>query len=110
MARVPHLSVPLRLAGSTLATVEQDSAEEQLQRVYAVLNTRLGTRDDLPDFGSPDEAFSSGGVDLDELERSASIWLDFDVGALRESGQLAELASGLDRVKVGREEPSNGDV
>lgn len=99
-ARVPHLSVPLARTGSRLATVEQDSPADQEQRLYAVLNTRLGTRVDLPDFGTPDWAFSQGGVDLDEVERSASIWLDFDVSAARESGQLAELAQGLDRVQL----------
>lgn len=107
--RVPHLSVPLQRTGSRLAVVEQDSPADQEQRLYAVLNTRLGTRVDLPDFGSPDSAFSQGGVDLDELERSASIWLDFDVAAARESGQLAELAQGLDRVQL-REGAGSGDV
>lgn len=97
-----HLSVPLRRArGGALQTVPQDSTEEIEQCVAAILRTRVGHRDDLPAFGTPDQAFTRGGVDLDEVERSIVMWEDrADVLVMRDTGRLVELAAGVDRVTV----------
>ena len=55
----PHLKVPLALAGSRLATVEQDSIDEVAQCVEAVVRTPMGHRDLEPEFGIPDQAFDA---------------------------------------------------
>ena len=57
MADVPHLKVPLALAGSAFAVVEQDSPEEIEQCVLAVLKTPVGSRIDAAEFGTPDHTF-----------------------------------------------------
>lgn len=105
-----HLAVPLRKtvrpdgSGPGLATVEQDSPEEIYARVFAVLNTRLGHRIDLPEFGSRFQVYRRGGVDLAALERAVALWVpEADVIALRESGRLAAMAlevESLDTVRI----------
>jgi phage baseplate assembly protein W len=54
-----HWAFPFRVEDGVIATVEQDSAEEIQQNIEAVLNTIVGTRIDAPDFGVPDETFST---------------------------------------------------
>lgn len=84
-----------------MAEAEQDSDEDVDACVYAILATPLGHLTHLPEFGTPDQAFRQGGADLDELERCVEQWEDrADVAALRDSGRLAELAAGTDRVSV----------
>ena len=98
MAGVPHLAVPLRLTGAQIATVEQDSDEEIMQAVAAIVRTPLGHRTDLPEFGAIPQTHRSGGADLDEIERAVGEWEDrVDVRAWRDEGRLEELAAGLDR-------------
>jgi phage baseplate assembly protein W len=96
-----HLSVPLRRDGSRLATVPQDSPEEVEQCVAAILRTQPGHRDDLPEFGTPDQAFQRGGVDLDVVVQAVEDWEDrAPVELMREDGSLQALAEGVDRVTV----------
>lgn len=106
---MPHISVPLRRvqrpdrSGGGLALVEQDSPEEVAARVFAVLNTPLGHRIDLPEFGRPGQAHRRGGADLAALERVLALWIPApDLVVLRESGALQRLAleQGLDVVTV----------
>jgi hypothetical protein len=107
---VPHIAVPLRKtnradgSGQGLALHEQDSPDEIGACVYAVLNTRTGHRIDLPEFGTPGQAFRRGGADLAALERGVALWEPrADLIMLRESGRLAEFAAeqeSLDTVRV----------
>lgn len=57
---IPHLAWPLRLAGTRLAQVEQDSLEDVRQNVHAYLTTPKGARPLSPDFGIEDPAFGPG--------------------------------------------------
>lgn len=66
---VPHLSFPLKLVGSRFSTVEQDTPEEVSQRVWALLRTPRGLREDEPDLGIPFPGFRRGGTDLVEIAR-----------------------------------------
>lgn len=64
---IPKLSVPLTLHGSSFSVIEQDSTEEVVQCVIAILRTTPGTRGDDPTIGIPDFAFREGGADLDVI-------------------------------------------
>lgn len=64
---VPQLAVPFRVEGGEAAVVEQGSDAEVLQCVEAVLRYRPGDRDDLPEFGTRDQAHQQGGARLAEL-------------------------------------------
>lgn len=107
---MPHIAVPLRKitradrSGQGLALHEQDSPEEIGACVYAVLNTRTGQRIDLPEFGTPGQAFRRNGADLAAVERTLALWEPrADLIALRESGRLAALAAeqdSLDTVRI----------
>lgn len=57
---VPHLAWPFRMAGSQLATVEQDSIEDVRQNVRSFLHTTRGERSLSPDFGLDDPTFGPG--------------------------------------------------
>ena len=55
---VPKFKVPFEIRGTSAAIVEQDSSDEITQCVEAVLKTVVGTRDDRPEYGIPDVAFT----------------------------------------------------
>lgn len=68
MARpfVPKFAVPFRLGGSSaFAVVEQDSDEEILQCVKAIVRTPIGSHIDDPELGIQDPTFD--GVDPEVL-------------------------------------------
>lgn len=101
MSDVVHLSVPLRIVGTQLAYEQQDSQAEIEQCVFAILNTRVGHRIDLPEFGLPDQTHRVGGADLDEIERTVHLWEErADLRALHVSGRLDELAATTDLVEL----------
>ena len=60
----PQLKVPFQMSGSKMAVVEQDSDDDVVQCVTAIMRTRTGTRPDDPLMGVPDFAFSENGADL----------------------------------------------
>jgi hypothetical protein len=97
-----HLSIPFRLTPTGhLAEDQQDSPQEIDACLFAIANTRPGDRDDLPEFGTPGQAYRRGGADLGQIERSLALWEPrASTEALRDSGRLAELADGLDRVTI----------
>lgn len=63
----PKLKVPLQIQGKSAAVVEQDSDDEVVQCVIAILRTRIGTRPDDAEMGVPDFAFHQNGADLDVI-------------------------------------------
>lgn len=70
---VPHLAVPFAFAGDgTVATVEQDSAEEITQCVRVLLGTVTGSRVVVPTYGVPDPTFT--GVDPQEVTDAVTEW------------------------------------
>lgn len=71
---MPKLAIPLRLSGTKLATVEQDTQDEVAQCVYAVAATELGTRLERRDFGVTSPLFRQGGADLVEIQGAVERW------------------------------------
>jgi phage baseplate assembly protein W len=55
--------------------VEQDSVEEIMQNVSVILQTRVGTRIEIPDFGTDTLLFTiAGGSDLDTAVAQVAEW------------------------------------
>jgi phage baseplate assembly protein W len=54
--------------------VEQDSIEEIAVCVLAILLCPLGFRDELPEFGLEDLAFSTPEVDLEQIRQAVETW------------------------------------
>ena len=86
---VPRLSLPLRLEGEGLATIEQDSIEDVAQGVYAVLSYERGERLEDPEFGIDDPTFDLEPVDvstwlaqIDRYEPRAAVATREDVSEL----------------------------
>lgn len=65
---IPKLAVPLSLDGTSLRVVEQDSLEEIVQCVEALLRTPVGSYELEPELGIPDQAFKT--QDLTSIERA----------------------------------------
>lgn len=65
--RVPHLSTPMRLSGDRLSANEQNTDEEIVECVEAILRTPLGSRETAPELGLPALEF------LDEDEQLVEI-------------------------------------
>lgn len=58
MAVVPHFRVPFDLApDGTPIVLEQNSFDEIAQAVAVLVDTKQGTRVEVPDFGLPDQTF-----------------------------------------------------
>lgn len=74
MATIPKLAWPFDVVDGRVRVVEQGSANEVAQCVYAVLATQPGDRTERPGFGFPSQLFRQGGVDLDELRAAVENW------------------------------------
>jgi phage baseplate assembly protein W len=74
VSKVPHLALPLRLDGSSFAEVEQDTTDDIAACVEAIVLTRPGDRDEIPDFGTTDAAF--GQVDAEGRPVDAELLVD----------------------------------
>jgi len=75
---IPHLAFPFRLTGRGANVLEQDTLEEIAQGVQVLVTTRLGERQELPDYGTPDPVFlpQTGddlGVIQAQIERKLSV-------------------------------------
>ena len=58
MADIPHFDLPFRYLNAQPVVVEQDSEEDVLNCVEAIVRTPVGERPELPTFGSDDWLFS----------------------------------------------------
>ena len=72
----PKLKVPFNINGSSADVVEQDSVEEVVQCVTAIINTPVGFREDQPEYGMEDPTFLEGGVDAEDIEAIVGEWED----------------------------------
>jgi hypothetical protein len=92
-----HLSIPLRRTPTgELATDPQDSDAEVDACVFAIANTPLGWRIDLPEFGTPRATHMRGGLNAGQLERTIALWEPrADIIGLRQTGRLRDLAHGV---------------
>src|SRR4051812_3989858 len=68
MDDIPHIALPIRFAGSRFATVQQDTTAEVAACVAAIVSFPLGYREDQPEFGITDPAFSTRPIDTSEIE------------------------------------------
>lgn len=57
MTDVPHFDMPFSYHGAKPAVVEQDSPEDVMNCVEAIVRTTIGDRAELPGFGIEDMAF-----------------------------------------------------
>lgn len=58
--QIPHLSLPLRVGtGGSFEAVEQDTIEDVAQCVGVIVQTPIGSREELPGFGMPRIEFST---------------------------------------------------
>lgn len=57
--RVPHFRAPFAVTGKSAGVVEQGSSTEVNQCIVAVLKTQRGSRLEAPEFGIPDETFTT---------------------------------------------------
>ena len=74
MAETPHFKFPFRIIGNSATTIEQDSDEDILGCVEAILRTEVGSRDELPEFGVDDLAFRAGESVEAEVVGSVTEW------------------------------------
>ena len=74
MADIPHLALPLRFVNGAAVVTEQDTTDEIMACVLAVLLCPLGYRVELPTFGIPDPTFSEGVVSSDVIEAVLGEW------------------------------------
>lgn len=67
--KTPHIDMPFRIAGSSVAQMEQNSSQDIEQCVLACLKTKRGSRVDAPEYGIPDPTFGplTPEVNVDEL-------------------------------------------
>jgi phage baseplate assembly protein W len=85
MAEIPHIALPFRFVGTSVAVVEQDTEDEVLQCVETICRYVPGMRSEYPEFGIPDQAFRDE-PDTDEVreaieeyEPRASVVLDSEL-------------------------------
>lgn len=72
MADVPHFDLPFRFVNGKAVEVEQDTVEDIVVCIEALLRTRPGQRLDLPTYGTPDPLFQ--GADADDLLNVIQEW------------------------------------
>lgn len=68
-----HLAWPVRLDGTGLATIDQDSDPDVAQCIHVLLATRRGVRVELPGFGVTDPTFSLA-VNVGEIANAVAEW------------------------------------
>jgi phage baseplate assembly protein W len=74
MADLPHFAAPFRFVNGAAVVFEQDTTDEIMGCVLAVVLCPLGFRVELPDFGVPDPTFTEGAVRVDVLEAALAEW------------------------------------
>lgn len=72
--QVPHFKLPLRIGLDGHAEVlEQDTPEEIAQCVQVLLSTRVGDRIESPEYGIPDQVFTTV-PDLATIQAAIERW------------------------------------
>jgi hypothetical protein len=74
MPDIPHLKLPLQLHGTSFMMTEQDSDEEIADCVEAIIRCPVGFREDLPEFGMPEQTFASPSADITAMENAIIAW------------------------------------
>jgi phage baseplate assembly protein W len=74
MDDVPHIGLPIRLAGVTYATVQQDTDDEVTATVTAIASFPIGWREEAPEFGVTPMEFQGQPLDTTDLEQACETW------------------------------------
>lgn len=69
----PHFRVPFAFRDGSAVCVEQDSDEDIIQCVNAIVRTAKGFRLELPDFGIANPVLVENGPALQEIERALEL-------------------------------------
>lgn len=69
---------------------EQGSIEDVTACVEAVLRTRPGDREMLPDFGTPEPLFANIPIDTDSIREAVTTWEPRAIVTLREAPDLLQ--------------------
>jgi phage baseplate assembly protein W len=98
----PHFKLPFRWGSNGHAeVVEQDSPEDVTQCVYAILNTPVGHRLEIPAFGVRKAVLEENGPSLAMLEAALHEWEPRASYSLTD-GQLEDILSRYVNVVVER--------
>lgn len=70
--RTPHFDIPFRFVGGSAAVVEQDTSEDIINCVEAILRTPMGYRvyDNTVEFGIDDPTFELQPVDIELMKNT----------------------------------------
>jgi phage baseplate assembly protein W len=72
---IPHFDYPFQFnANGRVQVVEQDSEDDIINCVVALIKTPLGFREDLPDYGVADIIFGDGALDTEQIHTAISMW------------------------------------
>lgn len=74
MTDVPQFDLPFRFDDGREVVVEQDSLDDIANSVEALLRTRVGDRDGLPRFGTPDLVFAEQPILEEPLIAQIRAW------------------------------------
>lgn len=97
----PRLKYPFKWGYNGHAqTVEQDSDEDILQRAFAILNTKLGSRLEVPNYGLRSQVLKENGPSLNEIEAALHEWEPKALVQLSDQ-KLEDLKSKLVNVGIG---------
>jgi phage baseplate assembly protein W len=72
--QVPKISFPFRMVNNAAATVEQNSDDEITDSVQVLLSTEVGSREEVPAYGIPEQAFLQNGADAVVLLNCIREW------------------------------------
>jgi phage baseplate assembly protein W len=73
-AAVPHFNLPFRFGGGAASVVDQDTTDDVLACVLAIMLCPKGYRAELPDFGVEEMTFDEREPDLTKLAQAIIEW------------------------------------
>lgn len=86
MPDAPHFTHPVAFQAApdgtvSIAVTEQGSADDTRSCVARVASFKIGTRDELPEFGITPLVFQRGDLRVDVLRAQLERWVDADLDA-----------------------------
>lgn len=74
MDDVPHIALPIRVAGVAYATVQQDTDDEVTATVTAIASFPVGWREEAPEFGIVPMEFQGQPLDVTDLQQACETY------------------------------------
>lgn len=94
----PHFDLPFRFDGNQLATVEQGTESDIRTKVLTLVSCPLGHRDELPEFGWPQNLFDATPLGTSQHQALLDEWVPDARAVLTESGSTLDEA--LRRISI----------